>query len=153
MLPFIRKCLLDDDYIGKLKIDIWLIFYLLSNTLNQIVSKDCVIKVYNFTKMAIDNNCMIIDSIIFFTRQFNLNLSESLSYSCTAGVIIIIHIFNIHYNKFRHSVSSHDTLKFVFPVRSFVNFESLHGFNIKNVYKFWNLIDENYWSNASELLG
>ena len=83
--------------------------------------------------MRINNKSIIIYSEVFLPHEFNLHLSELLSNGCSAGVIVVVHIFDVDYYEFRESISGKNSLELVLPIGGFVNFLSHHGFDIHNV--------------------
>lgn len=100
--------------------------------------------------MGIHNKCLIIYSKVWFSCNFDLNLSKLLSNGGSTIVQIIINILNVKHNIFSHPVSFQNSLEFMLPVISLINFKSLHGFNINNMNKLRNLIHQNQWSDSTK---
>ena len=100
--------------------------------------------------MAVDEICLI---HVTFPCYFHGNLFELLL-DCSSRIIQVrINIFNIYHNEFRKALSIKQCPKWVLPVSHHINFECLHRLDINDMNKLGDLVNENKWTNATQLFG
>lgn len=83
--------------------------------------------------MAADKKTIIVDSIVFFSLDFNLDHLKALLNGSSALIDIVIDIVDVNDDKLCESVSSAEGLELILPVSDLVNLVSLHRVDIHDV--------------------
>ena len=100
--------------------------------------------------MGVYDEGSVVYAEVFFTSDFDLDLSVSLPYSRSARIKIIVDILNINYHEFAQPVSWKSCGESVFVIDFLINFKGLHGSDVHDMHEFWDFVDKNHGSDSTE---
>ena len=100
--------------------------------------------------MSVHDEGFIVFAEVFFTRNFYLYLSVSLSHSCSTRIKIVVDVLNINNHEFAQPFSGESGLENVFVIEFLINFKGLHGSNVYDVHEFWDFVHKDHWADTSE---